>query len=67
VNADKKILKQHSTGLQIVLEKKPALLIKIVDADGVEITLGGDSQVVNNLGYDIGCAATRLKRFGNGC
>jgi len=67
VNTDKEVLKQYPTGLKIVLVKKPKPCIKLVNGNGVEITLGGDSQVVCDLGFDVGCAATRLKRFKNGC
>ena len=67
MNGYTEVIKQYLTGLMIVLVKKPQPCIKLVCEVGIEIELGGDSQIVADIGFDIGCAAARLKRFKNGC
>lgn len=67
MNDHTEVIKQYPTGLRIVLVKKPQPCIKLVNEVGLEIDLGGDSQIVADIGFDIGCAAAHLKRFKNGC
>jgi hypothetical protein len=67
MNDHTEMIKQYPTGVRIVLVKRPQPCIKLVNEVDVEIELGGDSQIVADISFDIGCAAARLKRFKNGC